>query len=586
MMIDTKSPAEIASEETLNNLFEAIDSSKCFRLEAGAGAGKTYSLIESLYYIIEKNYSNFYKAGKKVACITYTNIAKNEINERTDNNAIIYAETIHAFSWSLIKSFQNQIIQYIPLLGERWETRLEEYGNFDTCKIVYELGYPGIKDGIISLHHDDVIKIMAFCLENPKFRSIIENKFPIIFIDEYQDTNKVLADSIVKNLIDSDDKIIIGLFGDHWQKIYGSSACGLITSNNGSLFEIGKKANFRSDKNIVDMLNRMRPELPQHEKDSSSKGLIKIFHSNDWVGDRRTGAHWNGDLPSTNAIDSLYKVKNLLHNEGWDISEQNTKILMLTNNLIAEQQGFRGLTSCFSNNEDYLKLNDPYIKYFKEVLEPLCSFFIDKKYGEMFDLIGSRSLILNKQKDKNIWNKDISTLVDLRINGTVGSILDFLQKTKHPRLSPKVEESESFYSKYVDFTDEEKEKLQRKYDKISNIKKIQYNEIIELCHYIDKQTPFSTSHGVKGAQFDNVIIMCGRGWNQYNWNQMLEWFDQGFPDNKKDSFERNRNLFYVGCSRAKKRLSIIFTQELSNSAMKSLKEIFLEENVFSLNTLE
>ena len=45
-------PAEQASIETLEQLRNCIDNGLCFRLEAGAGAGKTYSLIESIRYFI------------------------------------------------------------------------------------------------------------------------------------------------------------------------------------------------------------------------------------------------------------------------------------------------------------------------------------------------------------------------------------------------------------------------------------------------------------------------------------------------------------------------------------------------------
>ena len=45
-------PAERASIEVLEQLRSCIDKGLCFRLEAGAGAGKTYSLIESIRSLI------------------------------------------------------------------------------------------------------------------------------------------------------------------------------------------------------------------------------------------------------------------------------------------------------------------------------------------------------------------------------------------------------------------------------------------------------------------------------------------------------------------------------------------------------
>ncbi|MBN2829423.1 MAG: ATP-dependent helicase [Candidatus Cloacimonetes bacterium] len=582
----TDNPAEAASKVTLEKVFTAIDDRTNFRLEAGAGAGKTYSLIEALKYLINKSYNDFISKDMKIACITYTNVAKNEINDRTDNNPIVLAETIHAFSWSLIKHFQKQMLLLIPELTEKWKTRIEEFGGISNQKVDYDLGYPAISETTITLHHDDVIRLMTKLLGYQKFKDILRNKYPVIFIDEYQDTNIDLAEAIVTNLIESDEHVLIGLFGDHWQKIYGNVACGLIKSPSGKLIEIGKEANFRSDKNIVQLLNRMRPELPQNEKDPDSEGIIIAFHSNSWQGERMQGSHWKGDLPSLVVNEYLEKVKAHLNDEGWDISSYNTKILMLTNNLIATQQGYKDLASCFRDNDDYLKLGDPYLKFFKEVLEPLNQAFIDEKYGDLFEIVGRGSFLFKKQGDKAQWNNDLKRVSQLRLTGTIGEIIRLLKETRKPRLSPKVEEYEELFAKFDSFDENKKDKHRERFNRINKLKDIPYKEVIDLSRYIDDKTPFSTNHGVKGAQFENVIIVCGRGWNQYNWNQMLEWFDGNYPSERFDSFERNRNLFYVGCSRAKKRLAVIFTQELSTSALAQLERIFLPDNIYSLSDLD
>ena len=76
--------------------------------------------------------------------------------------------------------------------------------------------------------------------------------------------------------------------------------------------------------------------------------------------------------------------------------------------------------------------------------------------------------------------------------------------------------------------------------------------------YIDERTPFATKHGVKGEEYENVIVIVGRGWNQYNFSDFLEWSGAvGVPPSKEDAYERNRNLFYVSCSRAKTRLALL-----------------------------
>ncbi len=573
-------PAEEASAKAFKELFDAVKAKKCFRLEAGAGAGKTYSLVKVLKHLIKKDAANFLKKNQQIACITYTNVAKDEINDRTDNHPVIYAETIHAFSWNLIKVLQQQMREFIPTISEKWKNRIEEAGGVKNQIIKYDLGYPKATKQEITLHHDDVIKIIGYFLSLKKFRHILKSKFPIILIDEYQDTNKDLAKSIVKNLIENDSGVLVGLFGDHWQKIYGSAACGLIKSETGKIIEIGKNANFRSEKNIVSVLNNMRPELPQNPSDPNSNGEILIFHSNDWNGEERLGGgHWKGDLPAEDAKGYRDRVKKYLETKGWEFAFEKTKVLMLTNNILAEEQGYKNLVSAFRDTDDYLKKNDHHIKFFDEVIEPVCEYFKEGQYGKMFKTIGSNTPKLKKQNDKKTWNKDLQKLIELRESSTIGEVIEHLLLTKHPRLSAKIEARVERFKQFDSLNDEEKEQEQTFYNKILKINKTKYIEMVELSKYINNKTPFSTKHGVKGAQFDNVLVVCGRGWNHYNWNQMLEWAQKGIPKGKDDTFERNRNLFYVVCSRPQKRLSVLFTQELSNDAIQKLENWFGKENI-------
>ncbi len=578
------SPAEEASIKALQEVYTAIDGGCCFRLEAGAGAGKTYSLIKALKYLIQEKDKQLSINEQKIACITYTNVAKNEIRDRTDNNPLIFADTIHAFCWSLLQRFQVKLREIIPSLSDKWKARIDESNGIVNQKVIYDLGFPSIDEETISLHHDDVVALMAKLLEHPKFQYLLKNEYPVIFIDEYQDTDSELAQSIIDNLVDNNSGVLVGLFGDHWQKIYGSSACGLIQSCNDSIIEIDKNANFRSDKNIVDCLNRMRPELPQSEVDPESTGNIFVFHSNAWNGVRRTGAgggHWKDDLPEEEAHNYLKKVQELMVEQGWDFDSKKTKILMLTNNVLASEQGYRNLAGCFSNTDDYLKKNNAYIKFFLDVIEPVSHAFEQRLYGELFQVMSQKFPHLMQQSDKKLWSENLGDLIQLRQSGTIGDVLDFLYLSERPRLSNKVEQSESRYKNFVEMNPDEIDDDQDKkhLSKITKLRGVDYQEVIKLGCYIDEKTPFSTKHGVKGAQFDNVLVVCGRGWNHYNWNQMLEWFDGVSPADKQETFERNRNLFYVACSRSKHNLTLLFTQKLSDKALSVLNGIFEQSNI-------
>ena len=573
--VENMSPAEKASIDCIEKVFASLTANKNFLVEAGAGAGKTYTLIKALKHQIENNSDRFLRSNKKIACITYTNVAKEEIQSRTDNNPIVFAETIHAFGWHVIKDFQKAIREQIPNLTDRWKERIEEAGGITQQTVIYNLGYPKITADEIFLHHDDVIKLLTYLLDDKKFQKILTNKFPVIFIDEYQDTNINLANAIVKNFIETEEGPLIGFFGDHWQKIYGSNSCGLITATEGKIEVIGKQANFRSDKLIVKALNKIRPELEQHESNPNSTGEILIYHSNNYTGERRTGNHWKDDLPEEVAHNYLSKTIAELEAKGWNIAADTTKVLMLTNSVLASEQNYQNIFQVFSDTDDYLKKNDDYISFLSDVVEPGSVAFHNRKYGEMLNAFNMNAPRIRKHADKEAWHSDMTRLIEARNNGTIGNVVDLLKETKRPRISKKIEEKEKRLLEINQKTIEQQKEEEIAFaEKIKNIRSIPYSELINVVQYIDDKTLFSTKHGVKGAEFENVLVVFGRGWNNYNWNQMLEWATNGTPNGKQDSFERNRNLFYVACSRPKKRLTLLFTQELSVTAITTLQNWF------------
>lgn len=573
----TLTEADKASKKALEELFKCLDNQRHFRLEAGAGAGKTYSLIKALNYIIDNKQDLYLKQGKKIACITYTNVAKDEILTRIDNNPIIFCETNHAFCWNLISQFQKNLQELINEIPE-WGKKLEEESeNTDGKQIIYELGHRSIKEGKISLHHDDVITLTIKLLDMAKFRQIIIEKYPIILIDEYQDTNKDWIDAIKNHFLDNDTSPQFGFFGDHWQKIYGNG-CGLIEHKN--IMEIGKQVNFRSNHVIVSALNKIRQDLPQasNSNDESSDSAIRIFHTNFWSVNRQTSSHWNGDLSEKDFQKAFKLTKDCLTTQGWDLSSSKTKILMLTHKLLAKTQGYTEISNAFKYNESFIKKENKYIEFFIDKIEPVCEAFINKKYGEMFSILEHRFPLLYSHSEKTEWQNAMKKLIDIRKLGTIKNVIDLLKETSKPKLPDSI------------LTMEERLLMVNESDELSSnqrellaLHNIAYSEIIELKNFLDGHSPFQTQHGVKGAEFENVLVIIGRGWNQYNFGEMLKWVTDGIPKGKEESFERNRNLFYVACSRPKKRLALLFTQQLEDSAITTLQKWFKKENIISLS---
>ena len=563
-----RTPAQVAADKAQAEVHESIAQGKNFLLEAGAGAGKTYSLIEALKHLIEKRGKELVKNRQQVACITYTNVASEEIQSRTDRHPAVLSSTIHSFCWSLIKDHQPFLRAKIPSLPKFGEKLAEVGGTVGNRIVEYDLGHRTVSDTHVSLWHNDVIALTVALMEEPKFRSLLAARYPVLFVDEYQDTNKDFAEALKKHFLGKGEGPRIGFFGDHWQKIY-SDVCGKI--EHPSLIVIKKGSNFRSAKVIVDVLNRMRPELPQAVSDPALAGSARVFHTNDWKGARRTDGQWKGDLPADVAHKYLEGLMTILQAEGWNFEGDVTKILMLTNNLLAKEQGYSSFSEIFDYPDSFLKKEDPHIAFLADTVEPVSLTFQNKRYGEMFTALDARTPKVLKHGDKEAWAKDLDTLIKLRENDKIDAVLQHVRRTQRPRLPEPLEQSEAEFEAYLKnppAEPNEKMELRRKLGAVT------YTELIALDNFIDDKTPFSTKHGVKGAEFENVLVVVGRGWNLYDFNQMLGWIGTGVPNGKESTFERNRNLFYVSCSRPKVRLAVLFTQQLSDAALETLRKLF------------
>lgn len=112
MSLSIISPANLESEnEILNEIFKSIDNNRSIIFNSGAGAGKTYALIESLKYVIRNYEKKLKKHNQKIICITYTNIATKEVKERLGNTDLVLVSTIHERIWDLIKDYQKELVE-------------------------------------------------------------------------------------------------------------------------------------------------------------------------------------------------------------------------------------------------------------------------------------------------------------------------------------------------------------------------------------------------------------------------------------------------------------------------------------------
>lgn len=89
--------AKAEADKVDEQIVETLKSGRSFRVEAGAGSGKTYSLNRAIEWIQANKWSDYSRKKQNVVCITYTNAAVDVIAERLAKDSFILPSTIHSF---------------------------------------------------------------------------------------------------------------------------------------------------------------------------------------------------------------------------------------------------------------------------------------------------------------------------------------------------------------------------------------------------------------------------------------------------------------------------------------------------------
>ena len=345
----------MASEinKALEEIKDCIEKKENFCLDAGAGSGKTHTLVSTI------NYLKITKPESKIICITYTNNAKNEIVSRLSDVNNVFVSTIHEFIWKNICKFQASlrvevnkcIIEKISKYEiENNETKVEKYKNADLTLPISYRDYESLINGIIS--HDTLLNIFNSFLSNEQYCNILFSSIDYIFIDEYQDTHKIIFYEFLKKLQDYKEKfndILIGLFGDTMQNIY-LNGIGEIQGEYKNIFKfIKKEENYRSCSEIINLNNSLRSDLIQVCKNNSvNKNEIKFIY---------------------NLSDDKYLKKCIQYND--------FEKLHLTHRYIADEVGFSNIYDIYykrygNNTSNVIKNADErYLRYICSEIMPL-----------------------------------------------------------------------------------------------------------------------------------------------------------------------------------------------------------------------
>lgn len=589
--------------ESIVNL---IGQNKSFVLEAGAGSGKTYTLIQTINHLIENKGTVLKKKNQRIVCITYTNVAKNEIIERLEHNPMVLVSTIHEFMWECIKPFNKQLVIEFDALNTALHQEKPEKFLLNLkdriSRVEYnDRKYSDFENGKVG--HDDLILISKNMFQNYSLlTSIVADKYPYILVDEYQDTAIETTEALLNSLHERQkQKILIGFYGDSYQKIYDTGVGSLnsyIEKDQVTL--ITKKENYRSSVNVVKLLNNVRTNITQEIPDDAEKidGSVVFINCDNYPEPPKKGIteYEKSILPQKNA--NYDTVINKLEAKGWVFTEgSEDKILIIANSRVAERAKFGSLYKVFSNrfgegaNEALLKRENPFVSFFlgyvdkktsieREIgLEHLISFFCSSDFNSVMRFLKQSNAdpnvpgYLRKHEDKIAITSKLKELIDIRETKTVEDVFKYVTEKGIISITQSVKRFlDKISVNTAEIEDEEvKAKIEKDITFYKSLMSLPYLEFINLFKHTQNETVFSTKHGTKGEEYRNVLVVIDdTSWKQnYNFQNFINGTEE-----RADRLLRTKNLFYVSCSRAKENLVILSLSEMDNSAMSVITNWF------------
>lgn len=559
--------AKVEADKIDAQIIETLKSGHSFRVEAGAGSGKTYSLNRAIEWIQANKWSDYSRKKQNVVCITYTNAAVDVIAERLAKNSFILPSTIHSFAWNAIKQYQSVLVDAVTTNPDF----LPDEGDFNkVTEVAYTLGHRYKENGIQYLYHDDVLKLFCLLLDNAKFRRVFADKYPLILIDEYQDSYKPIIDRFVDYFIAKSIGPQFGFFGDAWQTIYQSNkACGAIEHDN--IDVIKKSSNFRSAPRIVQLLNDIRPDLPQKSAIDGFDGEVVVITCEDYNGARRTDRNFKGELPPEVLKSRLDEIEAKINQ---DIpNDESLKILMITHKVLATQQGYEQLLDILGDG--LRNKEDPFLLFFMNTVEPIYKALCTSNTQLLFDTLDIKRYPITKKSEKVKWQELREQLVEARAQKAI-NVLELVYQTGLIPIPPKLD---GYYRLYRDAP----ETIYIAEVTIRSFLELEYTQFLAAIDFLYPEAVFSTEHGVKGEEYDNVVFVVSKGWNQYQFETYAPMITghSPVPKGKEASFERNRNLFYVCCSRSKKRLFLFVTVPVEPIFKAFLTDLIGEDNIYT-----
>ena len=499
-----------------------------FFVFAGAGSGKTRSLINTLNFLDKEQGEKLLMKGKQIAVITYTNAACDEISRRLQYKSIFSVSTIHSFLWELIKNYQVDIKTWIMesvqkeieelkqkqtktsrgKAGEkRAETIKKKTERLAKIKSIQKFSYNpnGDNVGYDSLSHSEVIKMSTeFIATEPTMQDILTSKYPILLIDESQDTKKELIDALLIVCEKYGEKFIVGMFGDTMQKIYNDGKDNLAKCIPDNWVKPVKIMNHRSAKRIVTLANSIRSSVDdqkQQARSDAEEGTVRLFI---------TSKSNNKEYVEKRVAEMMVQDTGDI---GWN-DEEDYKSLILEHHMAASRFGFSELYMPLSNSKKFdTSLREgsiPELSILSKLVFPLLVAYQSGNDFEVAKIIRKNSPLLNKEVFITGLNNQVELLrkaeeaVELLMklwnDGKVPTCLEVLKSIRDTglfKVGNRVDEV------LADYSQDENEKITALRTALS----APFYELERYALYVSDNTRFATHQGVKGLEFPRVMVI-------------------------------------------------------------------------------
>ena len=584
---------------------------KSFFLFAGAGSGKTYSLVKLLENIQNVWGNKLMREHRQVAVITYTNAATDEIMRRIDYNSLFHVSTIHSFVWDSIKTYQKDIkaryLQRLQANIDELQAKIEATKNKETKtykanqekinhlierkeakekidKFIYNPNGDNLKAN--SLNHSDVIEIGTQMLqENRLLQQIITQQYPFMLIDESQDTRSGLIDAFFTIQKNYPNDFTLGLIGDIKQRIYMDGKADIKNLIPADWEKPEKVKNYRCSKRIIQLANKISSVLDgseQQARDDAPEGYVHLFLAN---------SHDVLDKIAKE-LDVRAKMSAITGDEQWN---SDVKVLTLEHSMAAVRLDFKDFYELFARLPKYqmsfLQGEMTDMTFFSNLIFPLVSMLKENDGIGVLNLLKKDSPLLEAVPDRDypeMLGKIKKVLDELRNSNVeemkVSEIIEFVQRNMlfaipgHLKLALNSKEEE------VDKDDKES---------LAWVRALQLplRQFKAYDDYVHERTPYATHQGVKGLEFPRVLVLideeAAKG-NMFSYEKLFNVTPLSQTDiknkemGKENSIDRTSRLFYVTCTRAKESLAIL----MYTSNTERAKQTAIHNGWFGKNEID